>query len=143
MTTTHATRTPPDTTLHWGRIVGGAFLLEILLFVVLIPIGLAFGMPGVPGATDFTVFFVAAIVAAFAGGYAAAAWMLRRVMSRRVLHGTLLGVVATLLYLGICSTQPGGVPAVAAGYGAPLFWALNALRVGGCVLGAWRGGRAA
>ena len=140
MTTLHAAGAARTRTIHWGRILAGGLLLELLLFVVLIPIGLVFGMPGVPGATDFTVFFVAVPVGCFVGGYAVAAWILRRVTSRRVLHGALLGVAATLLYLGLCAVQPGGIPAVIAGYGPPLFWASQALRIAGCALGASYGG---
>src|SRR3954468_10862762 len=122
--------------LHWGRIVGGAFLLEILLFVVLIPIGIVYGMPGIAGATEFTVFFTAVPVGCFVGGYLISRWMLARVMSRRVLHGALLSIAATLIYLAICALQPGGVATAIAGYGALRFWAFNALRVVGAVLGA-------
>ena len=141
MTTLHASATAAGTKLHWGRILCGAVLLELLLFAVLIPIGVAFGMPGVPGATGFTVFFVAVPIGCFVGGYAVAAWILRPVASRRVLHGMLLGVAATLLYLALCATQPGGIPAVIAGYGAPLFWGAQALRIAGPMLAAARGGR--
>ena len=139
MTVLRGSATPMSGNLHWGRILGGAFLLELLLFLVLVPIGLTFGMPGVPGATDFTVFFIAVPVGCFVGGLAIAAWILRRVGSRRALHGALLGVVATLLYFGICALQPGGISAVMSGYGLPLFWASQALRIAGCVLGAVRG----
>jgi hypothetical protein len=126
-------------TLHRGRILLGAFLLELLLFVVLIPIGVVFGMPGVPGATDFTIFFTAVPIACFAGGYAVSAWVLRRVASRRLLHAALVGVAATLLYLGIGAAQPGGLPAIMTAYGPPWFWAFNAMRIAGCVLPALRG----
>jgi hypothetical protein len=121
--------------LHWGRILGGAVLLELLLFVVLVPIGLTFGMPGAANAKDLRIFFIAVPVGCFAGGAAIAAWVLRRVESRRTLHGALLGVAATLVYLAICALQPGGISAVIAGYGPLLFWASQALRISGCVLG--------
>jgi hypothetical protein len=135
-TTVQPPATPARTQLHWGRIVGGAFLLELLLFVVLIPIGIVYGMPGGPSAsTDYTIFFTAVPIGCFVGSYAISAWMLRKVALRRVLHGTLLGGVATLLYLAICATQPGGVAAVIAGYGPLRFWGFNALRIVGAVLG--------
>lgn len=142
MTTRDASSTVAGGRLHWGRILSGAFLLELLLFVVLIPIGLTFGMPGAPGATDFTVFFIAVPVGCFLAGCAIAGWMLRTVLSRRALHGALLGVIATLIYLAICAAQPGGVSAVIQGYGRLLFWASQALRIAGCVFGAVLGGRA-
>jgi hypothetical protein len=131
------------TKLQWGRILGGAFLLELLLFAVLIPIGLRFGMPGAPGSTDFTVFFVAVPVGCLVAGYAISARLFRRTLTHRVLHGALLGVAATLLYLALCALQPGGIPAVIAGYGAPLFLLSQALRIAGCMLGASRGLRRA
>ena len=139
MATPYASSTRRSGKLHWGRILGGAFLLELLLFAMLIPIGLTFGMPGAPGATDFTVFFIAVPVACLVAGYAMSALLLRRTTTRRRLHGALLGVTATLLYLAVCAMQPGGVPAVIAGYGALLFWATQALRIAGCVLGASHG----
>ena len=144
MPTLEASGTAAGGRLHWGRIAGGAVLLEILLLAVLVPIGLAFGMPGMPGATDFTVFFVAVPIGCLAGGVAVTRWMLRGVSSRRLVHGLLIGVGATLLYLALVAFQPGGIAAVAAGYGPPLFWASNALRIAGCVLGALpvRGGTA-
>jgi hypothetical protein len=48
-------------------------------------------------------------------------------------------VTATLLYLAICAVQPGGLFGVIAGYGPPLFWASQVLRIAGCVLGGLRG----
>jgi hypothetical protein len=69
------------------------------------------------------------------GGLAVSAWILRRVGSSRALHGALLGVVATLLYFAICALQPGGITSVIAGYGAPLFWGSQVLRIAGCVFG--------
>ena len=139
MTLLHGSSTTVSGKLHWGRILGGAFLLELLLFLVLVPIGLTFGMPGAPGATDFTVFFIAVPVGCFVGGLAIAAWILRKVGSSRALHGALLGVVATLLYFAICALQPGGITAVIEGYGPPLFWVSQALRIAGSVLGGSRG----
>ena len=139
MTLLHDSSATARGKLHWGRILGGAFLLELLLFLVLVPIGLTAGMPGAPGATDFTVFFIAVPVGCFVGGVAIAAWMLRKVGSSRALHGALLGVTATLVYVAICAVQPGGLSAVIAGYGPLLFSASQVLRIAGCVLGALGG----
>src|SRR5687768_15586383 len=139
MTEVHFSTARGPRTLQWGRILLGAFLLELLLFVVLIPVGVVFGMPGVPGATDFTVFFTAVPIACFAGGYAVGAWVLRRVASRRILHAARVGVAATLLYLGMGAAQPGGLPAIITAYGPAWFWAFNAMRIAGCVLPALRG----
>jgi hypothetical protein len=138
MATLNVTPATAARKIHWLAIVGGAVLLELLLFVVLIPIGLVFGMPGVAGANDFTVFFVAVPIGCFVGGFVVSLWVLRNVASRRLLHGALLGGAATLTYLAICATQPGGIPVAIAGYGAELFWGCQAMRIAGCLLGASR-----
>ena len=128
---------PLDTAgrIDWGRIVAGAFLVELVLFVVLIPIGIVV-MPAGGAMTDSTIFLMSVPIGLFVLGAAVTAWILRRVAARRLLHGTLIGIVATLIYFGLCAVQPGGVAAVIAGYGPPLFWLSQALRVGGCAAGA-------
>jgi hypothetical protein len=135
---TPATSRPDVTsgTIRWGRIVGAAFLLELLLFVTLVPIGLVFGMPGVGSGTDFTVFFVAVPIGCFLGGYIVGAWLSKPLTSQRALHGALMGVAATLIYLVLGAVQPGGIRPVIAGYGVVLFWGINALRIAGAALGA-------
>ena len=121
--------------IHWWRIVLGAFLLELVLVVVLIPIGVAFAPAG--GAiTDSLVFLIAVPIGCFAGGAAVSAWILRKVAARRVLHGALLGGVATLIYFGLAAAAPGGIPAAIAGYGPPLFWVSQVLRIAGTTVGA-------
>lgn len=134
MPTVDVTRAPGHRGLHWGRIVGGAILLEVVLVVVLIPIGLWFGMPGGNNGDDFTVFFTSVAIGCFAGGYLVTAWMLRPIVTRRLLHGTLLGVVATLMYIALNAAAPDGLGGVVAGYGVALYVLVNALRISGCVL---------
>lgn len=126
-------------TVRWGRIVAGALLLEAALFAVLIPIGMVFGMPAPPGAghqpLDTTVFFIAVPIACAVLGFLFGLWVARNA-ARAILHGALLGVVATIIYLAICSIPPSTISAAAAMYGAPLFVAVNGLRIVGCVAGA-------
>jgi hypothetical protein len=127
---------PSSPALRPARIIAGAFLLELLLLVTLVPIGLIFGMPGLPGATDFTVFFIAVPVGCFLGGVAAGAWVSRPLPANHALHGLLTGVGATLIYLALCTTQPDSIAGVIAGYGATLFWVSQALRIAGSIAGA-------
>jgi hypothetical protein len=124
-------------TIHWSRIVGGAFLLELALFLVLIPIGIAF-TPAGGAMTDSTVFLIAVPTGCFVAGAAVSAWMFRKVAAQRVLHGALLGVIATFIYFAICAVSPGGIPAVIAGYGAFIFWLSQILRICGSIVGAAR-----
>lgn len=122
--------------VQWGRILLAAFLLEVTLFVVLVPIGLAFGMPNAGNGDDFTVFFAAVPIGCFAFGYLFGRWTGRRVASRPVVHGAMVGAIAFLMYLAVCSIPPNTIAAVIAGYGAPRFWLFNGLRLVGCVAGA-------
>ena len=136
--TTDLPATGPQTSsaLRWRRIIAGAFLLEFLLLVTLVPIGLVFGMPGLPGATDYTVFFIAVPIGCFLGGVAVGAWVSRPLTANRAVHGLLVGVGATLIYLALGLTQPGSIGGLIAGYGPVLFWASQALRIAGSVAGA-------
>jgi hypothetical protein len=114
--------------LRWGRIVAGAFLLELVLVIVLVPPLQVYGPEKViPFASP----------AVFIFGFGVAWWVLRKVPQRRVLHGALIGLLATALYLLMCLANPGGLPAVVAMYGAALFVIGNSLRVVGCIVGAY------
>ena len=127
-TATLQTATRPTTgKISWGRIVLTAFLLEVVLFVVLVPIGQVFGN---------SVFFLVVPIGCFVFGFLAGMWVVRKLLSRFLLHGTLVGIIATLLYLGLCAMAPGSIPAAVAVYGLPLFVLSNGLRIAGCVAGA-------
>jgi hypothetical protein len=115
------------TTIRWGRIIGLAFALEAVLFATLLPIQSLLGLH---------VWFAVVTAACIVFGYAAGRLAARGVTSRPVLHGILVGVLATLIYLAINVFAPGGIAAAAAFYGVPLFVLLNALRIVACTLGA-------
>ena len=115
-----------DGSIRWGRVIGFAFLLELALGVTLIPIQPLFG--------DTPFLIAVPIGCLFLGmlfGWLAA----RKVQSGFVLHGTLVGLVATVIYLGLVSLAPGSLPAAVAVYGLPLFIIVNALRLVGCIVG--------
>src|SRR6266446_6702268 len=112
--------------IQWGRIVAGAFLLEIALIVLFIPISLWTGMPPL---IPFVP--IGCLVLGFLFGW----WTVRKVRSRPVLHATLVGILATLIYLALCLLNPGGLSAVVAAYGPFLFVLANLLRIVGCVTG--------
>lgn len=105
-----------------------------MLFLVLIPIGIAF-TPAGGEMTDSTAFLIAVPAGCFVAGAAVSAWIFRKV-AQPVLHGALLGVIATLIYFAICAASPGGIPAVIAGYGAFVFWLSQILRICGSMVGA-------
>ena len=131
--------TSGHTRLHWGRIVLAALLLEALLIAVLIPIGEIGGSPFALNEAsrlrDPTIFFVSVPIACFVLGYVVTMWVVRKLAARFMLHGALIGVLATVLYLGMAGAQPGGLGAVSAAYGDVLFSLVQGLRIAGCVAG--------
>jgi len=83
--------------IQWGRIVLAAFLMELVLFAIAIPLNLS-------GARRVALCVVppAALIAT----YAVTVWLGRRFSSRFVLHGVLIGVMGTLMYVGLTRGRP-------------------------------------
>lgn len=130
--------------MRWRRIVIGGVLIEAALIVAAVPL-LGFVAnplaPGAQGSGDFTIFFVSVTVACFVAGALIGWWVARPLSSQFVLHGALTGIVATAIYLGICSIPPTTIAAVVAGYGPFWFFLANGLRIAGAALGAAFQGR--
>jgi hypothetical protein len=128
-----------DKQVRWGRIVVGAVLLESILLVMAAPLMANVANPFVAtdaGAVDFTIFFVSVAVACFAVGALCGAWVARPLSSQFAIHGALTGIVATAIYLALCSIPPTSVAAVFAAYGPFWFLGANGLRILGSTLGA-------
>jgi hypothetical protein len=119
--------------IHWVRVVLGALLLEIVLFAVLVPISFV----------STTLFLIAVPIGCFVFGYLVTRWLLRTLSSGLLMHGVLVGIVATAMYFGLVFMQPEGLSSAIAVYGAPLFWFSQAMRIAGCVTGALHSGRRA
>ncbi|HWY08562.1 MAG TPA: TIGR04086 family membrane protein [Candidatus Acidoferrales bacterium] len=83
--------------IHWLRILLGGFLAEVSVIAVVIPVSLLFGKQAVP---------YAALLASLLSCFLFALWVGRRIDSRFVLHGILVGLVATLLYVGLTLGRP-------------------------------------
>jgi hypothetical protein len=83
--------------IQWGRVLLAAFLMELVLFAIAVPLYLS-------GAGRVLVYVVppAALIATFA----MTVWLGRKITSKFVLHGVLIGVVGTLLYVGLTRAQP-------------------------------------
>ena len=83
--------------MHWVRILIGGFLAEAVLILLVIPVAMKWGQHPLlylaPGGS---------LVLCFLFGF----WVGRRVKSGFVLHGLLVGVVATIIYLGLTRLQP-------------------------------------
>jgi hypothetical protein len=116
--------------MRWGRIVGLAFGLEVALFVTLVPL---------QKPLPLRAWFAAVAIGCVLFGYIAGRLAARGLRSGAVLHGFLVGVIATAIYIVLCMVGPGGLPAAVAAYGAPLYVLLNALRIVSCTIGAMHG----
>jgi putative membrane protein (TIGR04086 family) len=83
--------------IRWGWILLGGFLAELAVFVAVIPLSLVAGQASL---------VYSAPPASFLATFAFGLWVARKAPQRAVLHGTLVGVVAMLLYIGISFGQP-------------------------------------
>ncbi len=83
--------------IQWGRVLLAAFLMELVLFSIAIPLYL-----GGEGRVLVYVVPPAALIATFA----ITVWIGRGIKSNFVLHGVLIGVVGTLMYVDLTRAQP-------------------------------------
>jgi hypothetical protein len=83
--------------IHWVRALIGGFLAEAALFVVVLPVYKGFG--------QHPLLYVAP-AGSLVMCFLFATWVGRRLEGRFVLHGILVGVVATLIYVALTRAQP-------------------------------------
>jgi putative membrane protein (TIGR04086 family) len=83
--------------IRWGWILLGGFLAELAVFLIVIPLSLLAGQDSL---------LYSAPPASFAATFVFGMLVARKALQRRVLHGTLVGVVAMLIYLGISFGRP-------------------------------------
>jgi len=83
--------------ISWGWVLLGGFLAELLVFVIVIPVSLVAGRASLIYSAP-----LASFLATFAFGF----WVARKTPQYRVLHGLLVGVVATAIYLGLTRGRP-------------------------------------
>jgi hypothetical protein len=119
--------------IRWLRILVAALLYEVALIALTIPLTLFISMEALVPAVPVIVFVV---------GFPAGMWVSRTLTSGFVLHGTLVGIVATVMYLGlILGTSGGSLQPVIDLYGPVAFFLSNALKVVGCAVGSYAAGR--
>jgi hypothetical protein len=82
--------------IHWGRVLLAAFVMEVILFAIAIPLY-------VGGAGRVLVYVVPPV--ALVATFAVTVWLGRGINSQFVLHGVLIGVVGTLMYVGLTRGQ--------------------------------------
>ena len=120
------------TGIRWGRIVAGAFFLEIALIVLFVPLLAWWEMASL---VPFVPFGCLGL------GFAAGWWVVRKVRSRPILHGVLVGILATVIYLLLCLANPDGIAAIVAAYGPFLFVLSNVMKIVGAAAGSFARGR--
>jgi len=86
-----------STRIHWGRIFLGGFLAEAVVVAIAIPIFMISG--------QHALLYVAP-AASLVSCFLFALWVGRKVEVRFVVHGVLVGVVATVLYVGLTLARP-------------------------------------
>ncbi len=85
------------TRLRWRRVLVGGFLAELLVFAVVFPVLYLFGQQA---------FLASILIASAVMPFIFAVWVGRRIESRFVLHGALVGLVAAVIYIGLAWGQP-------------------------------------
>ena len=81
---------------HWVRAALGGFLAELCVFAIVFPTLHFFGQ---------RAFLGSILIGSAAMPFLFALWVCRRVESRFVLHGALVGIVAALFYLALAWNQ--------------------------------------
>ena len=117
--------------IRWKWIVAAAFLLEVAILAIFFLLLLAAKLAGVPllARPMSTLDYVDALVSSFGIVFLFALWVGKRVESTFVLHGALIGVIATLLFTGMwIATTPSWVQPVP-------YLIAHALKIAGGVCG--------
>jgi hypothetical protein len=118
--------------IRWGRVVVGAFLAEAaVLAAFFLILGLAW-LAGVPGlAAPMTPLdYVEALVCSFVSIYVFTLWVARPLDSGFVVHGLLVGFVATSLFLLMWALTAGSLAEHPL-----LYWVAHGLKLAGGIAG--------
>jgi hypothetical protein len=118
--------------IQWLRVLLGGFLIEVILAVVLLG---GFAVVGIDLAKGIST-GVATIIGAgcFLAAFIVALWLGRGVVQGNTLHGFLMALVATVLYVALVAGA-GQWSSALAGYGTVTFVIVNGLRLVGGALG--------
>ncbi|HVY67006.1 MAG TPA: hypothetical protein VHH11_19505 [Gammaproteobacteria bacterium] len=118
--------------IQWLRVLLGGFLIEVVLAVVLIG---GFAVVGIDISRGVSAGIAIVIGAGcFLAAFVVVLWLGRGVAGQVVLHGLLMGLIATLLYLALVAGS-GQWSSALAGYGTVTFVTVNGLRLLGGLFG--------
>ena len=114
--------------MNWKRAIVGGIMAELALIVVILPFALAVGFERLADPANIPPIILAVVIAgSFVTTLLLTQWVARRVSSRFVLHGAVVGLVAFAVYM---------IPVVAGGgEQPPLYWLAHALKVLGGMSG--------
>jgi hypothetical protein len=118
--------------IQWVRVLLGGLVIEIVLAVVLLGGFAAAGVDLANGVSTASAVVIG--VGCFGATFLIVLWLGRGIQSHLVLHGFLMGLAATLIYLGLIAGSGQMSPALAA-YGPATFVIVNAARLVGGALG--------
>lgn len=121
--------------MKWMRAIIGGFLAEVLVLVLMAPVALIVGLDqlgdpsNVPDSIGYSI-----VVASFIGPLVLTQWVAKKLTSKFVIHGALVGFTAFVLYM---------IPMTLSGESQPpIYWAAHAMKVLGGLTGgfvaAWR-----
>jgi hypothetical protein len=125
-------------TIHWLRVVLGGFFIEVVLAVALIGGFAAAGVDIAAGVSPASAVVIG--IGCFAAAFLIVLWLCRGLQHRLVLHGFLMGLAATVMYLGLVAGS-GQMSSALDAYGPATFVTLNAIRILGAMLGGVAGQR--
>jgi hypothetical protein len=83
--------------IHWGRVLLGGFLAELLVFAMVFPARHFFGQQA---------FLASILIASATMPFVFALWVGRYIQARFLVHGALVGLVAALIYMLLAWGQP-------------------------------------
>jgi hypothetical protein len=118
--------------IYWLRVLLGGFLIEVLLAVVLLGGFAAAGVNISNGVSTTSAVIIG--VGCFVAAFVIMLWLGRGMASHVALNGLLMGLVATLLYVGLVAGS-GQMSSALAAYGPATFVILNGVRIVGAVCG--------
>jgi len=91
--------------IQWGRVLLAGFLMELVLIAIAIPLTLS-------GADRMLVYVIPP--ASFIATFGITVWLGRRFTSKPILHGALIGLAGSLMYVALTRGAPEPWPYVLA-----------------------------
>ena len=114
--------------MNWKRAILGGILAELVLIVLFVPVAFAVGFDRLADPNNLPPGVLAlVIVGSFVTTFLLMQWVGRRVTSRFVLHGVVVGLAAFAVYI---------IPVLASGgQQPPMYWFAHVMKILGGVTG--------